>query len=199
MKALWHLTFTGGWPSHRGLPKDNLPEVAFCGRSNSGKSSLLNAACGSKSLARVSRTPGRTRALNCFDIRRHSAAHSTARLVDLPGYGFARVSRKQAGELSRLLSEYLSERRNLCLLMLVVDVRRGLRDIDREFLELAGDRQLVIALSKCDKVSRQQAAQARQKIAAELTGAEVVATSAAKNMGIEPLVRALDTRLASEA
>ena len=194
---MWQLSFTGSWPACHLLPKDGLPEIAFAGRSNAGKSSLLNAVGNNKTLARVSRTPGRTRALNCFDVRMPNTVDATARLVDLPGYGFARLSKRQAGELSRLLSEYLGRRQQLALLVLIVDARRGIQDIDRQILAMVADCPVIIALSKCDKLSRQARALAQRNAANEpgWSFADVLATSASNRENTAALARSVQELL----
>ncbi len=132
------------------LPPDQGLEVAIAGRSNSGKSSLINRLCRQKSLARTSRTPGRTRQLVFFqlDVQRH--------LVDLPGYGYARV----AGDLKRhwqgLIQTYLERRRALKGLVVVMDIRHPLKDLDIELIEWAGERGMPqhLVLTKADKLGR---------------------------------------------
>src|SRR5690348_14321987 len=101
------------------LPPQSLPEVAFVGRSNVGKSSLINALTGRKTLARVSQTPGRTRELNFFNLGK------TLILVDLPGYGYAKASKELAAEWQRLIFAYLSGRASLKRVLLLIDSRRG--------------------------------------------------------------------------
>src|ERR1700719_3986760 len=102
-----------------GCPRWKRAEVALAGRSNVGKSSLLNALAGSKGLARTSKTPGRTRCLNFFEVATNLA------LVDLPGYGFAKMSRSDAAKIAALLADYLRERRQLVALVMLIDARRG--------------------------------------------------------------------------
>jgi GTP-binding protein len=129
-------------------PRWERAEVALAGRSNVGKSSLLNAITGSKGLARTSKTPGRTRCLNFFEVGANLA------LVDLPGYGFAKMSRADAVKIAELLADYLRERRQLAALVMLIDARRG---PEREELDLAAavhDRglQLIVVATKSDKI-----------------------------------------------
>ncbi|HEY1852178.1 MAG TPA: ribosome biogenesis GTP-binding protein YihA/YsxC [Candidatus Binataceae bacterium] len=129
-------------------PKWERVEVALAGRSNVGKSSLLNALTGSKGLARTSKTPGRTRCLNFFEVGTNLA------LVDLPGYGFAKMSRTDAAKIAELLADYLRERRQLAALVMLIDARRG---PEREELELASavrerGLELIVAATKSDKI-----------------------------------------------
>ena len=140
--------FVASAPTIRALPAPTLPEVAFAGRSNAGKSSLINALTGRRDLARASRTPGRTRAVNIFDLggRLH--------LVDLPGYGYARAGRGEIARWTRTLDGYLSTRATLQRVCMVLDARRGPTDSDREAfdrLDLAGVAYQVV-LTKTDKV-----------------------------------------------
>ncbi len=139
-------------------------EVAFAGRSNAGKSSAINTLCDNKGLARTSKTPGRTQLVNFFSLREDS------RLVDLPGYGYARVSDKQRQHWGRLLQAYFEGRSCLNGLILVVDVRRVLTDFDRQMLSLAESVNLPahILLTKADKLKRGKAATALLAVNKEL-------------------------------
>ena len=112
------------------LPPQSLPEVAFVGRSNVGKSSLINALTGRKTLARVSQTPGRTREINFFNLGKKLI------LVDLPGYGYAKASKQLAAEWQQLIFAYLSGRASLKRVLLLIDARRGVMDNDLAVMEL---------------------------------------------------------------
>lgn len=129
------------------LPDDDLPEVAFVGRSNAGKSSALNALCSQKQLARVSKTPGRTQLINLF-------ATDDGRLTDLPGYGYAAVSKTQREGWGRLIGGYLESRATLRGLVVIMDIRHPLTDIDQQLLEWAAHRDLPChcLLTKADKL-----------------------------------------------
>lgn len=131
------------------LPEDELPELAFVGRSNAGKSSALNALCQKKALARVSKTPGRTQLINLFDV-------PGGRLIDLPGYGFAAVPGSVRQDWGKLIGGYLETRSNLKLLVVVMDVRHPLTPLDEQMLDWAqaAGRPSHILLTKADKLSR---------------------------------------------
>lgn len=172
-----------------GLPPPDLPEVAFAGRSNVGKSSLINAVTGRTHLARASTAPGRTRELNFF------VADETLRLVDLPGYGFAKVGRGEKNKFQNLGRAYLRGRPNLKRAYLLIDSRHGLKDVDLEAME-AFDLAAVsyqIVLTKADKLRSQRdvnqvLAETLRKIAKRPAAfPRVVATSAEKGAGIPEL------------
>ncbi len=155
-------------------------EVAVAGRSNAGKSSAINVIVNRRQFARTSKTPGRTRLLNFFSLR------DGERLVDLPGYGFARVSDKKRRHWGELLSEYFQVRNSLRGLILVVDIRRQLTDYDRAMIEFAELVQLPIhiLLTKSDKLKRGQVAKAVLEVKKELgERATVQAFSALKRQG----------------
>ena len=171
-----------------GLPPADLPEVAFAGRSNVGKSSLINAVAGRLHLARASNAPGRTREVNFF------VADEKLRLVDLPGYGFARASRGDVRKFQNLGRDYLRGRPNLKRAYLLIDARHGLKDVDTEALD-AFDVAAVsyqIVLTKADKLkpSEVEAVAARALAAIAKRPAafpRVLATSAEKGTGIPEL------------
>ena len=171
-----------------GLPPADLPEVACAGRSNVGKSSLINAVTGRTHLARASTAPGRTREINFF------VADETLRLVDLPGYGFAKVSREAKNKFQNLGRSYLRGRPNLKRAFLLIDARHGLKDVDQEAME-AFDLAAVsyqIILTKGDKLKgrdvEQMTAETLRKIARRPAAfPRVLATSAEKGAGIPEL------------
>ncbi len=170
------------------LPPPDLPEVAFAGRSNVGKSSLLNALTGQHELARVSNAPGRTREVNLFLV------DERLRLADLPGYGFARVSRSEARKFQNLGRAYLRARPNLKRVYLLIDGRHGLKDVDDEALD-ALDLAAVsyqVVLTKADKLKRGEgearAAETLKKISRRPAAfPRVAVTSAEKGAGVEDL------------
>jgi len=182
------------------LPPPALPEIAFAGRSNVGKSSLLNALTGRKSLARTSNTPGRTREINFFDLG------GALLLADLPGYGYAKVSKSQVKGWTRLVRDYLTGRPNLRRLCLLIDARRGIKDSDREIMALLDEAAVVYqaVFTKCDKVKAGALAARLAEAAAELKthGAAypaIAATSALKGTGIAELRAGLATLAAPQA
>jgi len=171
-----------------GLPPDDLPEVAFAGRSNVGKSSLINAVTGRTHLARASTAPGRTREINFF------VCDEQLRLVDLPGYGFAKVSRGEKNKFQNLGRAYLRGRPNLKRAYLLIDSRHGLKDVDLEAME-AFDLAAVsyqIVLTKTDKLNARDVAQVTAETVRKIQKRpaafpRVVATSSEKGTGIPEL------------
>ena len=181
-------SFMMGAAAIDGLPAADLPEVAFAGRSNVGKSSLINAVTGRLHLARASTAPGRTREVNFFVV------DQKLRLVDLPGYGFAKVSRDTARKFQNLGRAYLRGRPNLKRAYLLIDARHGLKDVDQEALE-AFDTAAVsyqIILTKADKLKASEVAAMTEKTLAAIIKRpaafpRVLATSAEKGLGIPEL------------
>lgn len=134
------------------FPPPTLPEIAVVGRSNVGKSSLINALTGHDGLARTSRTPGRTRLINWFQIE----AQPTFHLVDLPGFGYAAVDSKTRASWKPLIETYLSSRETLAGVLLLVDIRRGAEDEELDFVPWLAQREtpIVVALTKADKLPK---------------------------------------------
>lgn len=178
------------------LPPPGIPEVAFAGRSNAGKSSALNAIAGRRRLAFVSKTPGRTQLINFFSLG------GAAYLVDLPGYGYAGVPGEVRAHWESLVGGYIAERESLAGVVVVMDARHPLTTLDRQLLDwLAGaNRSVHILLTKADKLSRQAAtatlARVRRELAAQCPGATAQLFSSLKNEGIEEAGEAL-ARLAA--
>ncbi|MDP1623907.1 MAG: ribosome biogenesis GTP-binding protein YihA/YsxC [Bacteroidales bacterium] len=150
-------------PSLKLCPREDIPEFAFIGRSNVGKSSLINMLADQKSLAKVSGTPGKTRLLNHFKVLSSlSGSSQTASvswfLVDLPGYGFAKLSKTQREKFEGLIQSYLQKRENLALTFLLIDSRLEPQRIDIEFMNWLGDNEVgfVILYTKTDKLSKTQ-------------------------------------------
>lgn len=174
------------------LPPDQGAEIAFAGRSNSGKSSALNAIAGQKSLARTSKTPGRTQLINLFSITENMA------LVDLPGYGYAKVPRNIRAHWNRTLPQYLSTRKALRGLILIMDIRHPLRDFDLQMLDWSRHAGLAvhILLTKADKLSRGAAGSAllgvRKRLRSEYPEATVQIFSALSGLGVPEAHQVLD-------
>ncbi len=180
--------FVKGVVAMSGLPPADRLEVCFAGRSNVGKSSLINALTTRKNLARASNTPGRTQEINFF------ALGDSRYLVDLPGYGYAEAPVAVVAKWQALLRNYLSGRPNLRRVFVLIDARHGIKDVDEEILKLM-DRSAVtfqVVLTKLDKINRTE----REKVIAQVQGAlskhvaaypEIILTSSEKGEGIETL------------
>lgn len=169
-------------------PEPDRPEVAFAGRSNVGKSSLINALTGRRGLARVSRTPGRTRLLNFFTASLHGAGALPVRLVDLPGYGFAAAHRSVRDAWGPMIEGYLAHRDALAGLVLLIDARRGVGELDLSLAELATEhgRPTLVVATKADKLGASKRGLVRRRIA-DAFGAraqDVLLTSAHSAMGL---------------
>ena len=184
---------SAGKPSQ--FPKGEGGEVAFAGRSNAGKSSAINTLCGNKSLAKTSKTPGRTRLINFFALDQHR------RLVDLPGYGYARVPAKMKREWQQLMEAYLQQHRSLRGLVIIMDIRHPMKDFDWQMLEWCDyyDLPAHILLTKADKLKRggQQAAllSVRKILKQSGSSATVQIFSAPKQTGLDELVTKLNAWL----
>ncbi len=180
------LEFLLSAPDARQLP-DSLAEVAIIGRSNVGKSSLLNALGRRKNLARTSKTPGRTQLLNCFTV----GAEANTTLVDCPGFGYAAVSKATRASWSRMIERYLLEREQLTMVMMLVDGEIGPTTLDLEVLDWLRDRTLPhsIVATKHDKVKSSKRERRRRDLATlcMLEPSDVIWVSAAKNTGIDRL------------
>lgn len=181
------------------FPTDESIEVAFAGRSNAGKSSAINTLCDNKSLAKTSKTPGRTRLVNFF------ALDQKRRLVDLPGYGYAKVSKPVQEEWERLMEQYLQSKGALRGLVIIMDVRHPLKDFDLQMLDWSTHFGLPahILLTKADKLKRgpQQATllKARKQLASEGYNASIQLFSALKKTGLDELVAKLNQWMELEA
>jgi GTP-binding protein len=184
--------FVAGVADLTRLPPAGLPEVAFAGRSNVGKSSLINALTGRYQLARISRTPGRTQQINLFELG------GRLMLVDLPGYGFAQAPKSQVDAWQRLIRSYLRGRAGLMRTCLLVDARHGPKPVDLEFMAMLGEVAVAyqLVLTKVDLVRARALADLIDGLRADLArrpGAhpEIIATSARAGTGIERLRAAL--------
>jgi GTP-binding protein len=181
------------------LPQDGRPEIAFAGRSNVGKSSLINALTGRTSLARVSVTPGRTRELNYFTLGKEGAVY----LVDMPGYGYARASKSAIKGWTRLIRDYLKGRRELKRVFLLIDARHGIKPSDEETMELLDEAAVSyqVVLTKADKPKASELAAVQAKVKSDVAKhpaayPEILTTSARMGSGI-PELRAAVTSVAS--
>jgi len=180
--------FVWGATSAEQLPPEKLNEVAFVGRSNAGKSSLVNALTGRKSLARVSQTPGATRQINFFNLA------DRLMLVDLPGYGFAKRSKTEAQAWQEMIFSYLRRRARLRRIALLIDARRGVMDSDKEVMALLDQTAVSygLVLTKVDELKAGELAQVQAKAASEAARhtaalAEIQLTSALTGDGIAGL------------
>jgi GTP-binding protein len=183
------------------LPQDGRPEVAFAGRSNVGKSSLINALAGQKSLARVSVTPGRTRELNFFTL----GNEGELLLVDMPGYGYARASQAEVKGWTRLIRDYFKGRRELKRVFLLIDARHGLKESDRDIMTLMDEAAVSYqaVLTKADKPKAPELAAIEAKVGEELAKRpaaypKLIVTSVRTGTGI-PELRAAIAALAPNA
>src|SRR5882762_8877039 len=185
-----NVEFIGGMAEKHGWrPESSLPEVAFAGRSNVGKSSLLNTLVRRKAFARVSRTPGRTREINFFRINNGFV------LVDLPGYGYARVSKEKKAEWRPMIESYLRRTTQLRGIVLLLDIRREPSDDDRAMLDFLAEVEVptIVALTKTDKLSKAAALERAAKISRSLAlGSEqVIPFSAQTGEGRVELLEAI--------
>ena len=197
-----HAEFALSAPTWAALPRGAVAEVAFAGRSNVGKSSLLNALLNRKQLARTSQTPGKTQALNFYAVNPNPQGHADLFLVDLPGYGYAKVSHKQRAAWQRLVGQYVTERAvegALRAVVQLIDSRHPPTALDLELMAvvLESPAPHLIALTKADKLSSNQSRKAVAGVQAVLEpyglDVPVVLTSAEKKRGIGELWSWIDT------
>ena len=182
----------------RQFPAPAVPEIAFLGRSNVGKSSVINSLVGKK-LARTSSTPGRTRSINFFEVRWPGKPRPELIFTDLPGYGYARVSRELAAEWPNFIEPYLKHRPSLALCLALIDINVPPQESDRqlrEFLSASG-RPFVIVATKSDKLSGNQLQNALHSFLKEFAGARILPFSAKTGAGRDELWK--EIRSAAEA
>ncbi|MDE1173064.1 MAG: ribosome biogenesis GTP-binding protein YihA/YsxC [Parvibaculaceae bacterium] len=184
--------FLRGVVSMSGLPPTDTAEIAFAGRSNVGKSSLVNALTNRKTLARTSNTPGRTKEINFFALG--PAGRTALNLVDLPGYGYARESASKVEQWTDLVMDYLRGRPNLRRIVLLIDSRHGIKENDREVMKMLDKAAVsyLIVLTKVDKLKPSELEKCLEKTRADMrkhvaAHPDLIATSAEKGDGIAAL------------
>ena len=178
-------TYTKSYGLIEQLPSSTRAEVSFAGRSNVGKSSLLNALLNRKALAKVSATPGKTATINFFDV-------DGCDFVDLPGYGYAKVAKDELDRWADLIEGYFNQERKFALAVSLVDIRHAPSELDHTMVEFLQEMELpfCVVLTKADKLSKQKALQQKSKIARELNLAgetPIVVTSSEKKTGVDEL------------
>ncbi|NNC72034.1 MAG: YihA family ribosome biogenesis GTP-binding protein [Sphingomonadaceae bacterium] len=188
------IDFLKSAPTLEFIPEADMPEIAFAGRSNVGKSTLLNALTNRKNLARTSNTPGRTQELNFFEV----GDPPDFRLVDMPGYGFAKAPPKVAANWKRLVFEFLRGRPNLRRVLLLIDSRRGLKPADHELMDMLDEAAVNyrVVLTKADKLKDSQlvatkAAVGEQSQRHAAAHPDILPTSSETGLGIEELRKAV--------
>ncbi|EGV06149.1 ribosome biogenesis GTP-binding protein YsxC [Haemophilus pittmaniae HK 85] len=192
-KLNYHKThFLTSAPNIRAIPADEGIEIAFAGRSNAGKSTALNALTNQKNLARTSKTPGRTQLINLFEVE------NGCKLVDLPGYGYAAVPEQMKIQWQKSLGEYLQHRQCLAGLVVLMDIRHPLKDLDQQMIDWAVSAELpvLLLLTKADKLSQsarsKQVKMVREAILPFQGDIQVEAFSAQSKLGIDKLAGKLD-------
>ena len=179
MPVFAHASFVCAAGRVADLPPPGPPEIAFAGRSNVGKSSAINALVGRKALARTSKTPGRTQTINFY------ALGERARLVDLPGYGYARVPQSMRQEWRSLIDGYLRAARTLVGIVVVMDARHPLTPLDEQLFAWLGQHRLLALLTKADKLSRRAQHALLADVHARMSGSEARLFSSITRQGVE--------------
>ncbi|HKQ27117.1 MAG TPA: ribosome biogenesis GTP-binding protein YihA/YsxC [Burkholderiales bacterium] len=190
MKAFSQAEFLASSAGPADMPPPGPPEIAFAGRSNVGKSSAINALAGRKRLAFTIKTPGRTQTINFFRLG------DDARLVDLPGYGYAKVPQAMREQWRTLVGSYITSRDTLAGVVLVMDARHPLTDLDVQLIHFLGDVPLLALLSKADKLTREQQTNALASVKASLR-AEATLFSSLTRQGVEECRDLLERWLAA--
>jgi GTP-binding protein len=192
MKVLTRFVTSAAHP--RQFPPPGAPEIAFLGRSNVGKSSLINSLVGSK-VAKTSNTPGRTQTINFFEVRRHGKPRPEFVFADLPGYGYARVPKEITAKWGEFINPYLEKRPTLALCLSLVDVTIPPQQLDMQLIEWLqhADRQFLIVATKADRISGNQLRNALLKLSHELQvpAEQIVPFSSKARIGQEELWRAI--------
>jgi GTP-binding protein len=196
MRVLARFMAAAADPAH--FPPPDLPEIAFLGRSNVGKSSVINSLVGTK-IARTSSTPGRTRSINFFEIRWAGKPHPELIFADLPGYGYAKLSREISAEWPKFIEPYLHERPTLALCIALVDANVPPQQSDRMLLEAlsAGGGDFLLVATKSDRLSNNQLKAAMRTLAQEYPAARLLPYSAKTGAGREELWKQI--RLAGQS
>lgn len=186
MRMLARLLLSATDPGH--FPAPSVPEIAFLGRSNVGKSSVINSLLGTK-LARTSNTPGRTRSINFYEVRKAGQPQPELRFADLPGYGYAKVSRTISEDWARFVDPYLHQRSSLALCLALVDSNIPPQESDGQLLEFlaAKGRAHVIVATKCDRLSGNRMRQAMDMFRQAYGGVPIIAFSAKTGLGKDEL------------
>ena len=175
--------FEFGVLNYKSIPNDDCAEVLLSGRSNAGKSSALNALAENRKLARTSKTPGRTTEINLFRV------NEDLRLLDLPGYGFAKSDKSKKKDWGPMLGEYFQKRHSLKAVVIFMDIRHPLKEIDIDMIGLCRNFEIEFlpVLTKSDKVSNNETLKAKQEVQRKTGVREVLAISALKDQGIKEL------------
>ena len=193
-KDFVNINFVGSYPSVEKMPDLDIPEYAFIGRSNVGKSTLINYLSNRKAIAKTSKKPGKTRLLNLFNVDNKWA------IVDLPGYGYASISKAQRRKWMKMIYEYLESRRNLATCFVLLDSRLNLQEVDRNFLRWLGSKQVPFSLvfTKIDAMSKRKSEENINNLKSELLKdweflPETFAVSSVKKIGREAIIEYIES------